>query len=61
MARPLRPAPVACVAVNTRGLSDEQASSEITRIQEETGLPTGDVLRGDAPNLWTAVAKVLGG
>jgi uncharacterized NAD-dependent epimerase/dehydratase family protein len=61
MARPLRPAPVACVAVNTRGLSDEQASSEIARIQEETGLPTGDVLRGDAPNLWTAVAKVLGG
>jgi uncharacterized NAD-dependent epimerase/dehydratase family protein len=61
MARPLRPAPVACVAVNTRELSDEQANEEIARIERETGLPAGDVLRGDAPKLWTAVLKALGG
>ncbi|MGH2773897.1 MAG: DUF1611 domain-containing protein [Actinomycetota bacterium] len=59
MARTVRPAPVACVAVNTRGLSEQEAASEIARIQEETGLPTGDVLRGDAPKLWTAVKEVL--
>ena len=59
MAKTLRPAPIACVAVNTRGLAEQDAVSEIARIQEETGLPTGDVLRGDAPKLWTAVKEVL--
>ena len=59
MAKTLRPAPVACVAVNTRGLTEQEAVSEIARIQEETGLLTGDVLRGDAPKLWTAVKEVL--
>jgi uncharacterized NAD-dependent epimerase/dehydratase family protein len=61
MARTLRPAPVACVALNTRGLTQTQAAAEIDRIQADTGLPTGDVLRGDAPKLWAAVAKTLGG
>jgi uncharacterized NAD-dependent epimerase/dehydratase family protein len=59
MAKTLRPAPVACVAVNTRGLTEHEAADEIARIQEVTGLPTGDVLRGDAPKLWTAVKEVL--
>jgi len=59
MAKSLRPAPVACVAVNTRGLTEEEAASEIARIQEATGLPTGDVLRGDASRLWAAVKEVL--
>jgi uncharacterized NAD-dependent epimerase/dehydratase family protein len=59
MAKTLRPAPVACVAVNTRGLTQQEAESEIVRIQEATGLPAGDVLRGDAPKLWTAVKEVL--
>jgi uncharacterized NAD-dependent epimerase/dehydratase family protein len=49
------------VAVNTRGLSDEQANEEIARIERETGLATGDVLRGDALKLWAAVLKALGG
>jgi uncharacterized NAD-dependent epimerase/dehydratase family protein len=60
MARTLRPAPIACVALNTRGLTQTQAAAEIDRIQADTGLPTGDVLRGDAPKLWAAVAKALG-
>ena len=59
MAKSLRPAPVACVAVNTRGLTEQEAVSEIARIQEATGLPTGDVLRGDASRLWAAVKEVL--
>jgi uncharacterized NAD-dependent epimerase/dehydratase family protein len=59
MAKTLRPAPVACVAVNTRGLTEQEAADEIARIQEATGLPAGDVLRGDAPKLWTAVKEVL--
>jgi uncharacterized NAD-dependent epimerase/dehydratase family protein len=59
MAKTLRPAPVACVAVNTRGLTEKEAADEIARIHEATGLPAGDVLRGDAPKLWTAVKEVL--
>ena len=59
MAQTLRPAPVACVAVNTRDLTETEAAAEIDRIQEATGLPTGDVLRGDSPKLWSAVKDVL--
>ena len=59
MAQTLRPAPVACVAVNTRDLTETEAAAEIDRIQEATGLPTGDVLRGDSPRLWSAVKDVL--
>jgi uncharacterized NAD-dependent epimerase/dehydratase family protein len=59
MAQTLRPAPVACVAVNTRGLTKTEAAGEIDRIQQTTGLPTGDVLRGDSPKLWSAVKDVL--
>jgi uncharacterized NAD-dependent epimerase/dehydratase family protein len=59
MAQTLRPAPVACVAVNTRDLTETESAAEIDRIQEATGLPTGDVLRGDSPKLWNAVKDVL--
>ena len=61
MAQTLRPAPVACVAVNTRGLTETEGAAEIDRIRESTGLPTGDVLRGDSPKLWSAVKDVLDG
>jgi len=59
MARDVRDAPVACVALNTKGLDGEAARQAIEAIEAETGLPTGDVLRGDAPHLWAAVARVL--
>ncbi|MGH2750378.1 MAG: DUF1611 domain-containing protein [Actinomycetota bacterium] len=59
MAKTVRSAPVACVAVNTRGLGDEEARRELTRVEQETGLPAGDVIRGDAPKLWDAVRRVL--
>jgi uncharacterized NAD-dependent epimerase/dehydratase family protein len=59
MAETVRAAPVACIAVNTRGLEDQEARAETARIENETGLPVGDVLRGDAPKLWTAVRETL--
>jgi uncharacterized NAD-dependent epimerase/dehydratase family protein len=59
MAATLRPSKVACVAVNCRGLSPQQARSEVRRIEDETGLPTGDVLAGDAPRLWSFVHAAL--
>jgi uncharacterized NAD-dependent epimerase/dehydratase family protein len=55
----VRPAPVACVALNCGGLDDEAARRALTAVEEETGLVAGDVLRGDAPKLWTAIEKVL--
>lgn len=54
-----RPAKVACVAINTQGLDDEAARGEIDAAGAETGLPAGDVLRGDAPTLWSAVHDTL--
>jgi uncharacterized NAD-dependent epimerase/dehydratase family protein len=57
----LRPARVACVTVNCQDLDDEGSRAEIERTEEATGLPAGDVLRGDAPKLWEAVAASLPG
>ena len=55
----LRPATVACVAVNCRGLDDAGARRAIEEVSAETGLVAGDVLRGDAPKLWEAVEAAL--
>lgn len=55
----VRDAPVACVAVNCRGLDDAEARREIERIEDEVGLLAGDVLRGDGPRLWQAVESIL--
>jgi uncharacterized NAD-dependent epimerase/dehydratase family protein len=55
----LRPARVACVTVNCHDLDDDAARAEIERIEDLTGLPAGDVLRGDAAKLWAAVAAAL--
>jgi uncharacterized NAD-dependent epimerase/dehydratase family protein len=55
----VRPCRVACVAVNCRGLSDEAARAAISEVADATGLPAGDVVRGDAPMLWDAVAAAL--
>ncbi|HWL66599.1 MAG TPA: DUF1611 domain-containing protein [Actinomycetota bacterium] len=51
---------VACVTVNTHGLDDGEARRHIEDAERVTGLPAGDVLRGDAPRLWDAVASALG-
>lgn len=49
----VRDARVACIAVNTG--SSEDPARAIAEIEQETGLPTGDVVRGDAAKLWDAV------
>ncbi|MFN2488824.1 MAG: DUF1611 domain-containing protein [Actinomycetota bacterium] len=55
----VRPAKVACIAVNCGGLPDDEARRTVTAIERELDLPAGDVLGGDAPKLWDAVAAAL--
>lgn len=56
----VRPTKVVCVAVNCRGLTDDEAQTEIDRIEQVTGLPAADVWRGDgARKLWSAVSEYL--
>ena len=55
----VRPCRTACVAVNCRGLSRDDARAAIDEVSEQTGLPAGDVMAGDAPRLWEAVAAAL--
>ena len=57
----VRPARVACVAVNCSGLSHDEARAELDRTEEATGLPAGDVFSGDAPKLWAAIDESLAG
>lgn len=59
LAATVRPAKVACVALNCGGLSPTRARRAIEETEEETGLPAGDVLAGDAPRLWEAVHAAL--
>ncbi len=46
----VRPARVVAIALNTRGLSDDEAQAAIDAAAQETGLPAGDPVRfsGDA-------------
>lgn len=55
----VRPAPVCCVALNCRGLSDRDAERAVVEVEDETGLPAADVFRGGADKLWAAVAASL--
>jgi uncharacterized NAD-dependent epimerase/dehydratase family protein len=55
----IRPAKVACVALNCRGLSPSQARQVIDETEAATGLPAGDVFGGDGPKLWGAVESQL--
>jgi uncharacterized NAD-dependent epimerase/dehydratase family protein len=50
-----RPARVACVALNTAGLDDENARAAITSASEETGLPADDPVRYGAARLLDCV------
>ena len=59
MASVNRPARVACISVNTKGLGENEAAEEIARIESETGVPAGDVWLGHAPKLWDAVVAAL--
>ena len=54
--RPLRPARVAAVALNTSGIaSDEEARAAIAEAEDETGLPADDLVRFGADRVLDAV------
>jgi uncharacterized NAD-dependent epimerase/dehydratase family protein len=59
VAATVRPARVCCVSLNCRGLTDEEAAQAVAEVEDEIGLPTGDVFRGGAAMLWDAVANSL--
>jgi D-glutamate N-acetyltransferase len=51
----LRPAKVACIALNSSGVSDEEARVAIAAAEDETGLPADDPVRFGAGKLLDAV------
>ena len=51
----MRPARVAAIALNTRGLDDDAARAAIARAGEETGLPADDPVRFGGDTLLEAV------
>ena len=56
----IAPSKVVAIALNTSLFpTDEEARSLIAAIQEETGLPTDDVIRFGADGLWTAVRDAV--
>jgi uncharacterized NAD-dependent epimerase/dehydratase family protein len=59
LAATVRPAKVACVALNCRGLPADFARRAIEETEDVTGLPAGDVLAGEGPRLWGAVNAAL--
>ena len=60
IALPLRPAPVASVALNTGGLDETKARKAIDEAAEETGLPADDPVRFGAAKLLDSVLTTLG-
>lgn len=51
----IKPAKVIGIALNTHGMSDDEARAEIGRAGYETGLPADDVIRFGAQALFAAV------
>jgi uncharacterized NAD-dependent epimerase/dehydratase family protein len=56
---PLRPARVAGIALNTRGLGDEDARLAAAAAEAETGLPADDPVRFGGDTLLDAVLRVV--
>jgi len=54
----LRPAKVACIALNTSPVSEEEARAAIDTVEQETGLPTDDPVRFGAGKLLDAVLEL---
>jgi len=59
VALPLRPARVACLALNTADLDDDGARAAIAEAAEETGLPADDPVRFGAGPLLDAVLETI--
>jgi uncharacterized NAD-dependent epimerase/dehydratase family protein len=55
----MKPAGVVGIALNTHGLSEENARDEIARAAAETGLPADDVVRFGGEALYAAIAPKL--
>jgi uncharacterized NAD-dependent epimerase/dehydratase family protein len=53
----LRPAKVACIALNSSAVSEEEACAAIAAAEEETGLPADDPVRFGAGKLLDAVLE----
>jgi D-glutamate N-acetyltransferase len=51
----LRPAKVACIALNSSPVSEDEARAAIARAEDETGLPADDPVRFGAAKLLDAV------
>jgi len=49
-----RPAKVACIALNTRALSEDEARAALAEAEDETGLPADDPVRFGAGKLLQA-------
>src|SRR5213080_2261563 len=52
-----RPARVACVALNTRGLAEDEAQAAVAEAEADTGLPADDPVRFGAGRLLEAVLE----
>jgi uncharacterized NAD-dependent epimerase/dehydratase family protein len=59
VALPLRPARVACIALNTAHLDEEAASAEIAAVAQKTMLPADDPVRFGAGALVDAVLEAI--
>lgn len=55
----VRPAKVACIALNCGGLTPADATRAVADVEDETGLPAGDVMAGHAGRLWDSVSAAL--
>ena len=51
------PTKVACIALNTHGLTDAEVRYEIAKTEAETGLPADDVVRHGAEKLLAAIME----
>jgi|HubBroStandDraft_4_1064222.scaffolds.fasta_scaffold00002_169 uncharacterized NAD-dependent epimerase/dehydratase family protein len=52
----VKPAKVIGIALNTQGLADDEARTEIERARDETGLPATDLVRFGARDFYAAIA-----
>jgi uncharacterized NAD-dependent epimerase/dehydratase family protein len=59
LTKPIYPARVTAVALNTVGRSDAQAADDVKRIEAETGLPAADPIRHGPEKLVNAVEQEL--
>jgi uncharacterized NAD-dependent epimerase/dehydratase family protein len=56
---PVRPARVAAIALNTRGLDEDEARAAAAAVEAETGLPADDPVRFGGATVLDAVLQVL--